>query len=63
MISFIISANNNIPRIKKIIEKLCLNYGEKIEWNGKAYYTFPSAEALSKASVEDLRNLRTWISR
>lgn len=57
IISFIISANNNIPRIKKIIERLSEAYGEKIIWEGKAYYTFPSPEALSKASVEDLRNL------
>lgn len=57
IISFIISANNNIPRIKKIIEKLSLNYGEKIEFEGKVYYTFPSAESLSKASVEDLRGM------
>lgn len=57
IISFIISANNNIPRIKKIIEKLSLNYGEKIEFEGKDYYTFPSAESLSKASVEDLRGM------
>ena len=59
IISFIISANNNIPRIKKIIEKLSLNYGEKIEFEGKHYYTFPTVESLSKASVEDLRNLGT----
>ena len=57
IISFIISANNNIPRIKKIIEKLSLNYGEKIEFEGKDYYTFPTPERLSKASVEDLRDL------
>ena len=57
IISFIISANNNIPRIKKIIERLSLNYGEKIEFDGKDYYTFPTPESLSKASVEDLRNL------
>lgn len=57
IISFIISANNNIPRIKKIIEKLSFNYGEEIEFEGKKYYTFPTAENLSKASVEDLRNM------
>ena len=57
IISFIISANNNIPRIKKIIERLSLNYGEKIEFEGKEYYTFPTPESLSKASVEDLRAL------
>lgn len=57
IISFIISANNNIPRIKKIIEKLSLNYGEKIEFEGKDYYTFPTYESLSNATVEDLRNM------
>ena len=58
IISFIISANNNIPRIKKIIEKLSLNYGEKIEFNNRDYYLFPTSESLSKASIEDLRNMR-----
>lgn len=57
IISFIISANNNIPRIKKIIEKLSLNYGEKLEFNNKIYYSFPTPESLSKATIEDLRNL------
>ena len=57
LISFIISANNNIPRIKGIIEKISKKYGKKIEWQGKIYYTFPTANELSKASVKDLRNL------
>ena len=57
IISFIISANNNIPRIKGIIERLSKRYGNKIEWRGVEYYTFPTPEQLSKASVEDLRNL------
>ena len=42
LISFIISANNNIPRIKKIIDSLCRLYGE--EKNG--YFSFPSPEKL-----------------
>ena len=57
IISFIISANNNIPRIKGIIERMSKKYGNEIEWNGIKYYTFPSVESLSKASVEDLRAL------
>ena len=57
LISFIISANNNIPRIKGIIEKLSKQYGNEIEYNGKKYYTFPTIEQLSRASVEDLRKL------
>lgn len=55
IISFIISANNNIPRIKGIINRLSSEYGTKIEWNGKEYYTFPTVENLAKATVEDLR--------
>lgn len=57
IISFIISANNNIPRIKGIIEKICRKYGEELKWEGKIYYTFPTAKQLSNASVQDLRNL------
>ena len=57
IISFIISANNNIPRIKGIIERLSKNYGQKMVWHGKEYYTFPTPKELSKASVQDLRNL------
>lgn len=57
IISFIISANNNIPRIKGIIERISKQYGKKIEWNNEEYYTFPTPEELSRASVEDLRKL------
>lgn len=57
IISFIISANNNIPRIKEIIERLSKQYGKAIIWNEKTYYTFPTVGELSKASVEDLRKL------
>ena len=57
IISFIISANNNIPRIKGIIEKIAKQYGKEIIWNGTSYYTFPTPAELSKASVEDLRKL------
>ena len=57
LISFIISANNNIPRIKGIIERLAKNYGDKIIWNNKDYYTFPTPEQLKKASVADFRKL------
>jgi N-glycosylase/DNA lyase len=53
--SFIISANNNIPRIKGIIERLCENFGEKI---GENEYAFPTAEKLSGLTAEDLAPLR-----
>ena len=57
IISFIISANNNIPRIKGIIEKMSQKYGNKIVWKGKDYYIFPTIKQLSSASKDDLRAL------
>ena len=57
IISFIISANNNIPRIKGIIERISQTYGNEIEWNGKKYYTFPTPEQLKYVTVQEFRNL------
>ena len=59
IISFIISANNNIPRIKGIIERISAKYGKEIEWNEKKYYLFPTPEELKDATIEDLRSLGT----
>lgn len=56
IISFIISANNNIPRIQGAIEKLSELYGESFtDPSGQTRYTFPTPEKLAEASVEDLR--------
>ncbi|MBR5495844.1 MAG: DNA glycosylase [Oscillospiraceae bacterium] len=52
--SFIISQNNNIPRIKGIIARLCENFGQKIDGG----YAFPTAQALCDKSIEDLAPLR-----
>ncbi len=57
IISFIISANNNIPRIKGIIERLSKAYGDKIKWKGKEYYTFPTPMQLKNVTVEEYRKL------
>ena len=57
IISYIISANNNIPRIKLIIDRISKNYGKEIEWNGEKYYTFPTPDELKNVSIEDYRNL------
>lgn len=53
--SFIISQNNNIPRIKGIVERLCENFGKKIDGG----YTFPSAETIAELSLEDLAIIRS----
>ncbi len=53
--SFIISQNNNIPRIKGIISRLCAIFGEDL---GDGDFAFPTAEKLAAQTVEDLAPLR-----
>jgi len=56
ILSFIISANNNIPRIQGSIEKLSKMYGEPaLSPNGILKYSIPSAESLSNADLSDIR--------
>lgn len=59
--SFIISQNNNIPRIKKIIEALCENYGDAVytDENGKKFYSFPSPERILEAGEQAIFDLKT----
>ncbi len=54
--SFIISQNNNIPRIKGIVSRLCETFGEEIQ---DGFYSFPSYEVISKQTVETLAPLRS----
>ena len=53
--TFIISQNNNIKRIKGIVQRLCESFGEPL---AGGYFTFPTAETMSLLSVEDLAPLR-----
>lgn len=55
IISFIISANNQIPKIKSSIEKICELCGDKIE--NTNLYKFPTVEQLSNVSIEDLKSV------
>ncbi|MDR0852712.1 MAG: 8-oxoguanine DNA glycosylase [Clostridiales Family XIII bacterium] len=55
LISFIISQNNNIPRIKNCIESLCAIHGKKIGVvHGKPLYAFPTIDCLSNLREKDL---------
>ena len=59
MVSFIISQNNNIPRIKGCIENLCRLFGESAgEYNGTEYFNIPSPEKMAGLTVEDLAPCR-----
>lgn len=54
IVSFIISASNNIPRIKKIIELLCTNFGTEHIYEGRTYYSFPDAKTIASLKPEEL---------
>lgn len=59
LVSFIISQNSNIPRIRKCIEIMCEEFGEEHELaNGQYYYSFPTLETLAELREDDLRVCR-----
>lgn len=53
--SFVISQNNNIPRIKLIIERLCHAFGEQIDGE---WYTFPTARRIAALTPDDLAPIK-----
>ena len=55
LISFIISQNNNIPRISSIINTFCQKFGKKVYEN---YYSFPTIEDLKEVTLDDLAILK-----
>lgn len=54
--SFIISQNNNIPRIKGIVERLCNNFGDEIS---DGFFSFPSAKQIASLTIDDLAVLKS----
>lgn len=55
LISFIISARNSIPSIKKTVKKICENWGERIEYKDEIYHTFPTPKAIKNATLEEIQ--------
>lgn len=55
LISFIISQNNNVPRIKGIVQRLCEAFGEPLG----GVYAFPVPDRLATLSIDDLAPLRS----
>jgi N-glycosylase/DNA lyase len=53
-VSFVISAQNRIPRIRKLVNEMARNWGERVDGYG---YTFPSPETVASIGEEPLRDL------
>lgn len=56
LISFIISARNSIPSIKKTVNKISEKWGDEIEYKGKTYYAFPTPKQLKDATLEEIQD-------
>lgn len=54
LISFIISANNSIPNIRRVVDSLSLRYGRKINFGGGEMSAFPEPEILAQADIDDI---------
>lgn len=58
LISFIISTQNQIPRIKKIVHTLCIMYGKRLELDGLEFFAFPTLDELKGIKEKDLEPLK-----
>lgn len=55
-ISFIVSSNSNIQKIKSSLEKITIKFGEKIQWNNKEFYLFPEPKKIANATIQEIQN-------
>ena len=55
LISFIISARNNIPSIKKTVNKISTKWGKEIDYKGNIYYAFPNIDEIKYATLEEIQ--------
>ena len=55
MISFIISSNSNIQKIKNSLEKISKKFGKKVKIQNKEFFLFPKPEKLANASIEEIK--------
>ncbi|MBP3635060.1 MAG: DNA-3-methyladenine glycosylase 2 family protein [Bacilli bacterium] len=59
IISYIISQNNRVSQIAKTLNNISEKYGEKVNFEGKEYYLFPSLKEIKNCTKDELRELKT----
>lgn len=59
IISYIISANNNIKRISRSVNDISKKFGKQVEFEGEKYYLFPTLEEIKSVTMDDLLNVGT----
>ena len=58
-ISFIVSSNSNIQKIKISLENICKNFGEKVIFDNKEFFLFPTPKILASASIQEIKKCGT----
>ena len=56
LISFIVSSNSNIPKIKFCLENITKKFGKKVLWEGLEFYLFPKPQKLAKATLAEIKS-------
>ncbi len=56
LVSFIVSANSNIQKIKNSLEKISKKFGEKTKYDDQEFYLFPRPQSLADASTDEIRS-------
>jgi len=56
LISFIVSSNSNIQKIKNSLEKISKKFGEKVEFEKQEFFLFPKPENLAKVSINEIKS-------
>ena len=54
LISFIVSSNSNIPKIKSNLENISKKFGKKIKFHNQEFFLFPNPKKLAKASINEI---------
>jgi len=55
-ISFIVSSNSNIQKIKSSLEKISIKFGKKIQFDNKEFYMFPEPKKIANATIQEIQN-------
>ena len=56
LISFIISSNSNIQKIKNSLEKIAKKFGKKVKIQNKEFFLFPEPEKMAKATIDEIKS-------
>jgi len=56
LISFIVSSNSNIQKIKTSLENISRKFGTKVKFENQEFFLFPKPKKLAKVSINEIRN-------